>query len=145
MTEVYLEMILSVVSKSGVWDSIISKHLKIKRFTTDNNISRLSLEISVIKELLGADNSIHDGVLITILDMAAFLLLCGLYKGKMVTSDLSISYLAKVKIGDILNIEVSCPTLKNNLRFFAVKITSKDNIIALGKASFFLVKWEERL
>ena len=145
MTEAYLENLLLEGSKTEFWDKTLCKHLKIKKFTFDNNISRLNLELSVIKKLSNIHNSIRNGILFTILDIASYLNLRGHYNGKMVTCDLSITYLTIAKIGDILNIEASCPISDHNLKFFTVKIASKDNTIALGKVSFFMVKWQERL
>ena len=148
MIESNLEKFRSKVSNQGVWESLIYRNLKIKELHLEKNNSRLRSELPIIKEWINDDGFLINAALVTVIDAMAGFFSMALNDKNSVMTDLSVSYIEIAKIGDVLNIECYCPKTGKNLGFLTIKISYRDNILAIGKAIIFYqpnTNWIEKL
>ncbi|KAK9718725.1 hypothetical protein K7432_005297 [Basidiobolus ranarum] len=111
-------------------DSFLLSNLKV--VTADKG--KVILDFPVRKEHLNRLESLHGGVMGTLVDIGGSLSIASMgMKATGVTTDLNVTCLSPAKLGDVLSVEATCVKLGKTLAFTEIDLKLKDKIIAQGR------------
>ncbi|ORX63420.1 Thioesterase/thiol ester dehydrase-isomerase [Basidiobolus meristosporus CBS 931.73] len=111
-------------------DSFLLSNMKV----VSADKGKVVLDFTVEKEHLNRLESLHGGVMGTLVDIGGSLSIASMgMKATGVTTDLNLTCLSPAKLGDVLSVEATCVRLGRTLAFTEVDLKLKEKIIAQGR------------
>ena len=148
MSILHAESLRMELSEKNLYDSIMYKELKIKSLDIQTKNSKIQLEIPVQKAWLNYNGSVHGGAIAALMELYSVFFVLAMGNKTSTILDLSISILNPALLGDILEIEIVCPRIEENIAFMIIEIKSKQKKIAQGNGKVLKTaktNWEEKL
>ncbi|KAI8876311.1 esterase [Backusella circina FSU 941] len=129
--------VLKSFMDSGGYDSHVLPGLKI--LSTTNGTVKAEFEVE--KKHLNRLQSVHGGLLATVVDIGGSLALAskGLF-ATGVSTDINISYISGVKQGETITVEARVDKLGKTLAFTTVELFTKERLVALGRHNKFVAQ-----
>ncbi|CAO0800788.1 unnamed protein product [Mucor circinelloides] len=132
-----VQKVLKSFMGAGGYDSLVLPKLKV--INSENG--RVSAEFQVEKQHLNRLESVHGGLLATVVDIGGSLAIAskGLF-ATGVSTDINISYISGVKQGETINVDARVDKLGKTLAFTTVEMYSKGRLVALGRHNKFVAQ-----
>ncbi|CAO3647011.1 unnamed protein product [Cunninghamella echinulata] len=129
--------VLRSFQSHGGYDSHVLPGLRI----VNSEEGRVRAEFKVEKQHLNRLETVHGGLLATVVDIGGSLALAS--KGMFATgisTDINISYISGAKEGEIVTVDATCDKLGKTLAFTSVQISSGDRLVAIGRHNKFVAR-----
>ncbi|KAI8638019.1 esterase [Parasitella parasitica] len=132
-----VDKVLKSFMAAGGYDSLVLPGLKV----IHSEDGRVSAEFRVEKQHLNRLESVHGGLLATVVDVGGSLAIAskGLF-ATGVSTDINISYISGVKQGETITVDARVDKLGKTLAFTTVEMSSKGRLVALGRHNKFVAQ-----
>ncbi|KAI7890782.1 esterase [Mucor mucedo] len=139
-----VQKVLKSFLSAGGYDSLVLPGLKV----VHSSEGKVSAEFQVEKTHLNRLDSVHGGLLATVVDIGGSLAIAskGLF-ATGVSTDINISYISGVKQGEKIQVEARVDKLGKTLAFTTVELFSqgrledtKKDVVALGRHNKFVAQ-----
>ncbi|KAI9366191.1 putative PaaI_thioesterase family protein [Pilaira anomala] len=132
-----VQRVLKSFLSAGGYDSLVLPGLKV----VNSESGKVSAEFKVEKQHLNRLESVHGGLLATVVDIGGSLAIAskGLF-ATGVSTDINISYISGVKQGEMIQVEARVDRLGKTLAFTTVELSSNGRLVALGRHNKFVAK-----
>lgn len=120
-----LERLRQLLQRSIQSGTFISTHFKTLQLTSASG-GRCTAEIAVDKHISNTVGTLQGGMAATLVDVVSTYALLTLSDVRNVSVDMSMSYLAKAKIGEVIMVEAYTSKLGRTTAFLTVDLRSKD-------------------
>jgi uncharacterized protein (TIGR00369 family) len=127
------------------YDKLIVENLVVKDCVAVDKTFKLVLDLPLQESWRNSLGTLHGGAISTIIDQSTTLAIAGLDDRNSVSIDLSISFIAAVKVSSSIQIEAICHKIGKSLAFTTAEIRNGTDIIATGKHTKFMLstKWTD--
>jgi acyl-coenzyme A thioesterase PaaI-like protein len=141
----YLSSVLSRNPSRPFYEKLLLEKLCLKSVNLSNSTSKVLISLPLLPDWLNSGGTLHGGFLATVIDESTCLSAAILDDRYTVSTDLSVSYINAVQKTDTIEIEAVCNLLEKNLAHATALIKVKENIVASGRHTLFLLnsKWNE--
>ncbi|GAA5817451.1 hypothetical protein MFLAVUS_010998 [Mucor flavus] len=132
-----VQKVLKSFLSAGGYDSLVLPGLKV----VNSKSGQVSAEFEVEKHHLNRLESVHGGLLATVVDIGGSLAIAskGLF-ATGVSTDINISYISGVKQGEMIQVEARVDKLGKTLAFTTVDLFSNGRLVASGRHNKFVAK-----
>ncbi|KAI9255145.1 putative PaaI_thioesterase family protein [Phascolomyces articulosus] len=132
-----VQKVLKSFQTEGGYDSLVLPGLRV----INSEEGRVQAEFTVEKQHLNRLQSVHGGLLATVVDIGGSLALAskGLY-ATGVSTDINISYISGAKEGQVVTIDCRCDKLGKTLAFTSVELSSNGRLVATGRHNKFVAQ-----
>ncbi|KAG2215954.1 hypothetical protein INT45_004088 [Circinella minor] len=132
-----VQKVLKSFQTEGGYDMLVLPGLKV----VNSEEGRVRAEFTVEKQHLNRLQSVHGGLLATVVDVGGSLALAskGLY-ATGVSTDINISYISGAKEGQVVTIDCRCDKLGKTLAFTSVELSSNGRLVAIGRHNKFVAQ-----
>ncbi|ORZ25507.1 esterase [Absidia repens] len=129
--------VLESFQTTGGYDKHVLPGLRI----VNAEAGRVRAEFKVEKQHLNRLQSVHGGLLATVVDIGGSLVLAskGLF-ATGVSTDINISYISGAKEGQMVTVDATCDKLGKTLAFTSIEISADGKIVAQGRHTKFVAK-----
>ncbi|KAI8977497.1 esterase [Mycotypha africana] len=132
-----VQKVLKSFMAAGGFDAVVLPKLSV----IDSTDGRIKAEFEVEKKHLNRLESVHGGLLATVVDIGGSLAIAskGLY-ATGVSTDINISYISGVKQGEKITVDARVDKLGKTLAFTTVELHSNGRLVALGRHNKFVAQ-----